>query len=80
MQIVSAGPLTRHLACSAASRLAASRRATAAVVGPARPAAGLIPYLVWNFLTTSQSATVWTPSTVIDLYPSILANADSTSV
>ena len=43
----------------------ASRLATSCVVGPARPAAGLMPKRLWNFLMAAQS--------VFDCFPSTLS-------
>src|SRR6266511_145373 len=68
-----------HLACSAAVRLTAIRRATLAVVAPALPLAGLMPKRCWNFLIAAQSAADWRPSTVTGPYAPIWASAVSTS-
>ena len=45
--------------------VAARRCATSNVVGPARPAAGWMPYRFWNFLIAARSAADCLPSTVI---------------
>jgi hypothetical protein len=55
------------------------RRATSAVVGPARPAAGLMPNLAWNFLMVAQSSSDWAPSAVTVPYAPISAREASTS-
>src|SRR5688572_30216126 len=52
-----------HFARSPACRLAAMRRPTSAVVGPALPLAGLMPKRFWNLMIVAQSSGVWTPST-----------------
>src|SRR5689334_1313355 len=77
-QMVNPEP-AEHFARSVAVWLVAIRRATSAVLGPARPWAGLIPYRFWNFLIAAQSSADWTPSTVTDPYPPICARAASTS-
>jgi hypothetical protein len=47
----------------------ARRLATPYVVGPARPATGLIPYRDWNFLIAAQSLADCLPSTETDPKP-----------
>src|SRR5690242_15797950 len=71
-------PLAAHLDCSAALRLPAMRRATSAVVAPARPLAGLMPKRLWNFLIVAQSASDCWPSTVIGPNEPISASHAST--